>query len=545
MKYKLIYSILFVWGLFGAIGAESANQVQVTLAPSAGDQQGLTLTITLPKEAHIYGPQKQDEGYPPEIKWESQENITDIHLLWPSEKTFTFLEETISGYKDTVEIPITLTLENPRDPIALKGTISFLMCDQVCTPVTQTISYEGPLKTTEKNLLESGIQEDSFLKMLLFALIGGIILNIMPCVLPALSLKIFSLLNLKQGNFREIPKHLLMTVFGMFVFFITLAFSIHLIRHLGTKVGWGFHFQEPTFIVFMCVILTLFTLSLWNFWHLHLPFNFSWDTRKDRHPYIRDFLEGLFASLLSTPCTAPFLGAAMGFAILKGGIYIYGVFIALWLGFSLPLLALAAYPQGVTLLPKPGKWMQYVQYVLGFFVFSTILWLLWTLQSEVHLEAFVGIICLLMAIPLIFIKVSASFQKTTFGILFLLILSIAFYGHKMSTSQESPIESILSQSDALKKKIFIEITASWCLTCHANQPMLRGRDVTKIFKKHKIQHVTIDWTGRQKDILTFMETHGRVGVPFYALYDPTPKKVTVLPEIITPSAILKAITVTS
>lgn len=545
MKYRLIFFILFCLGVSGVVSCAHVAQPQITLIPSSGNKNGLVLTISLPMGAYMYGPQKQDEGYPPEIKWDTQENVVDIHAFWPGEKTFTLSGETVVGYKDVVHVPLTLTLKNPLDPVSLKGSISFLMCDQLCVPITKKIIYQGPIKTTEEYLVKSKSQEESFLKMLFFALLGGLLLNIMPCVLPALSLKIFSLLNMKQGNFKEIPKHLLVTIFGTFVFFMGFAFVIHVIRHLGTKIGWGFHFQEPMFIAFLCIVLTLFVLSLWNFLHLHLPFNFSWYSRKNSYPYTRDFLEGLFTALLSTPCTAPFLGAATGFAILKGGIYIYGVFIALWLGFSAPLLALAIYPKGVHLLPKPGKWMQHIQYILGFFMFLSILWLLWTLGTQVYPLAFCGIISLLLLIPFIFKIVRKPFQKTTFGALVMLILTTAFYGHKTSEHREISIEAILAEANTKGQKVFIEITASWCLTCHANQPLLQSPEVIKAFKKHKVHHITVDWTGRQKDVLNFMETHSRVGVPFYAVFDPKIGHVTVLPEVLTLSALLKVISESS
>jgi len=151
------------------------------------------------------------------------------------------------------------------------------------------------------------------------------------------------------------------------------------------------------------------------------------------------------------------------------------------------------------------------------------------------------ILCLLLVIPCIFRLVRERFQKVTLAITFLAILATAFYGHKLPLAPRISIDSILNQANLTQERLFIEITASWCLTCHANQPILRSRQVRKIFKKYNVRHVTLDWTGRQKDILKFMESYNRVGVPFYGIYDPRIRHLKTLPEVITPSSLLKVL----
>lgn len=374
--------------------------------------------------------------------------------------------------------------------------------------------------------------------MFLFALIGGLILNIMPCVLPILSLKVMSVLGLHGQKRLHISGQFLTTAAGIIFSFFMLALLLLALKTGGMQVGWGFHFQQPYFIVFLVLALTLFTASMWDILHFTLPGSWNFLTKEYKHSTLNHFLTGCFATLLATPCTAPFLGTAAGFALSQSGIIILGMFVTMGIGMAIPYLILALIPGLVFLLPKPGRWMVTFKYSMGVLMALTALWLIWVLSVEWGKTSalWLFIICSTL---LVFLAYSQHTKRwlILFGALAFLVSSLlanTMPNKPIDNSfwvafDEKAIPSYLEQG----KTVFIDITAAWCLTCKYNKiSVLNQPSIQALLKQPNVIAMKGDWTNKDPAIEQFLARHKRAGVPFNIIYSPNVPQGLVLPELL-------------
>jgi len=237
--------------------------------------------------------------------------------------------------------------------------------------------------------------------ILAVAVLGGLILNLMPCVLPVLSIKLLSVVKHGGGKKRAVRLNFLATSAGILAAFLGLAGILVGLKAGGAAVGWGIQFQQPWFLVAMIIVLTLFASNLWGFFEFRLP---AWVGKLSDHPSHGlggHFLSGAFTMLLSTPCSAPFLGTAIGFALARGPGEIFAIFTALGLGLAIPYLFIAAAPGMATRLPRPGPWMEKLRHVLGYALAATVLWLLMVLYSQTGMVAAAAVGFLMSAAGLV------------------------------------------------------------------------------------------------------------------------------------------------
>jgi suppressor for copper-sensitivity B len=515
---KIFHKIIYFWIIGIAIGCCAQDPVKFSLDQSGIFQGQMLLNFKLAPGWKMYGPRNQDVGFPPKVVWHLQENIQDVQVEWPREGLIEDHGEKIWGYKGAFQVPINFKIINPHQEAKLEGALTYLICSQSCIPMTE------PLDIT---ILPSGKEPALFWTMMAFAFLGGMILNLMPCVLPVLSLKLFSLLKIKNKESKAITKQFLILSLGSLTFFLSMGLMIALFRYLGMTVGWGMHFQNPYFLIAFLIILTLFLARLWGLLHFDLPGAHYLST----HAQSRYFLEGLFAALLATPCTAPFLGTAAGFSLSQPFLETMAIFLALGLGFTLPYVLLAFSPKLINLiLPKPGKWMITLEKILGGLVLISILWLLWVLKSSMGMEKMIGVGLLLIG------AFGTLWMLKRLGvtlILMMLTFMIPFWGQKIEVSSQPPIARLIQKAIDQKETVFLEITAAWCLTCHANQPLLKSSKVEKLFQDHHVKHYTIDWTLKDEEVAKFLKDQGRAGIPFYMMVTPQNPQGAILPEILT------------
>lgn len=400
----------------------------------------------------------------------------------------------------------------------------------------------------------------TLLAVLGLALVGGLILNLMPCVLPVLSIKLLSVISHGGDDPRHVRLGFVMTTAGILFAFLVLASGLVALKLGGLAVGWGIQFQQPVFVIAMVLIVTLFAANMWGLFEIRLPgkvsdvaVEHSGGTTMKGH-----FFSGAFATLLATPCSAPFLGTAVGFALSRGVVDIYAVFAALGVGMALPFILVAAFPRVATKLPRPGAWMLTVKKVLSLALVATALWLLTILAAQVSLPAavVVGVLTILAVLPIALRgRLAKVAQMVPVAVAAAAVLAFATPAvlpgaaaptqgvHEVAGVSWEPFdEAVIAELVAGGRVVFVDVTADWCITCKVNQKrVLDVGDVAARLGDGQIIAMRADWTRPSDVIAAYLASFGRFGIPFNVVYGPgTPGGVT-LPELLSNTAVLTAL----
>jgi thiol:disulfide interchange protein DsbD len=398
---------------------------------------------------------------------------------------------------------------------------------------------------------------------LLFGFIGGFILNLMPCVLPVISLKIFGFIKQAGESRAKIFRSGLAFTAGIFAWFIALALLLIVLKAAGREVTWGgFQFTNAYFVLSLSVIVLIFALNLFGVFEISLPQSLSRGmlASADRKDSIGSFFQGVFATVLATPCTAPFLGTALGFAFTQSPLVILSVFLAVAAGMSAPYFVLSAQPAWMKFLPQPGPWMVHLKQFMGFLLLATLLFLIYVLGAQRGLEGATWASCFLLVVAIAcwmkgaFVLPTASAMKR--GVVRLLILSLLlgagvyFIGDKFQSSKMEVAQSatgdwqpftperLQSERDA-GHAVFVDFTAAWCLTCKFNEKaVLENSDVRDAFQRHGVVKLRADWTNGDPVITKLLQQFGRPGVPLYVLYPGKSETPVVFPELLTKNILL-------
>ena len=393
----------------------------------------------------------------------------------------------------------------------------------------------------------------NFLIIVIISLIAGFILNFMPCVLPVLSIKISRFISLKNSGQITSKYDFLATSLGIIVSFLILAFTSIIIKTMGGSVGWGIHFQQPIFIALMLIIILLFSASLFGLFNLNLPsFIYS---KIDKYLSTKvsslAFFEGVFATLLATPCSAPFLGTAVGLALSSSSYLTLSIFILLGLGMSFPYLLFFIFPKFLNFLPKPGRWMNKLNIILGLSLIFSAIWLLKILLKLTNFNLIFFV--LVITSILVFIFSDRKLYRSFFFILSLFIIILPIRFEETITANiinkfykndnliwlefdETKIDKYLDQN----KIVFVDITADWCITCKVNDILvLDSKKVKNLFNSENVVLMRGDWTHEDKNISSFISNWQRFGIPLNVVYGPSVEKGILFPEILTKNLIEK------
>ncbi|MEE2775346.1 MAG: thioredoxin family protein, partial [Acidobacteriota bacterium] len=350
----------------------------------------------------------------------------------------------------------------------------------------------------------------------------------------------------------------LATAAGIVASFWALALLAIGARAAGEFIGWGVQFQNPTFVTFLTLVVVLFSLNLWGLFEVPLPAALARAGSVDGGEGVAGhFATGLFATLMATPCSAPFLGTAVGFGLSQSGAVILATFTAIGLGMSLPYLLLAAFPRSLAWLPKPGEWMIQLKVVMGFLLSGAAVWLLYVLASQVAPErlAFIEGGLLLVALTVWATHTAqrkgrrhAAQAAVVAAVLATLYLSA---GAPPATAGAVETAGIIpwtefdrGRAEALATEgtlVFVDVTADWCFTCKANERLvLETEQIAAAFEEHGVVPMRADWTNRNEEIATLLAEHGRYSIPFYLLYRPG-KQPFLFPELLTKRVVLDAV----
>ncbi len=490
---------------------------------------------------------KAPAGWPqPDIRYPD-------HVMWE----FEFSEDLLAVYEH--EAVVHAEFDVPADARAgvvdVPAELTYQACDdtQCLPPVTAEATVQLEIGATGEPTGHPAFEAApappsgtssgglGLFAALIPALLGGLILNAMPCVLPIVSLKLFGLAQASGRPRREITAGALMTTLGILVSFWALAGATLLARSAGQAIGWGIQFQNPLFVTFLALVLTLFSLNVWGLFEIQLPQAISNRLGGGQSEgYSGHFFSGVFATLMATPCSAPFLGTAVGFALSQPGTTIVAVFTAVGVGLAAPYLLLAAVPNAVRMLPKPGEWMATLRGIMGFLIAGTTVWLLYVLAAQMDSArlAFVEIGLLVLAL---FIWLQGRAQKTAPRILerlgavaaavFVLVLANGAPALSGGGGSGPATQHVLNwvpfdpgQAETLAEEgrlVFVDVTADWCATCKVNERLvLETEETAALFTRYDVVAMQADWTNRDDGIARYLASFGRYGIPFYALYRP-------------------------
>lgn len=574
------------------------------LAVSPGQKTiKLGINFQLKPNYHIYYKNPGDIGKPTTITWMPQPNYTVEALPWPQPTTFLDSGFKTIGYENQVFIPFIIKLKpnyKIGDKLYFKARITWLACKNSCMPGSADLKLDLPVlanspmnqrysKFTNSQIntiptehistpivkadpINANNKFDFFkiFSILGFALIGGLILNFMPCVLPVVALKVLSFVEEAQSNKTQIRNQGLVFSLGIWVSFAVLSFVIILLQILGNNIGWGFQFQSPLFLIFMICLIVILSLSLFGIFYIDIPLpTTSLNKLSDNKGYLGTFFNGVLATCLSTPCTAPFLGSALGFAFAQIWYISLLIFMTIGLGMSVPYLLIAVNPQLIKFIPKPGLWMDTLKQSMGFIMLFTAIWLMSVLVVQIDLTMFINFLFFINTLALVIflqsktINLNSSNQKKlAVNTIMISLIALSFYllvYPTLSAKPKSNKSEIAFQPDKINwisynknllddlmqgnDILFYDFTAKWCLTCQANERLvLENPDVVKSFKQNKVIALKFDWTLANPEITNMLKKFGRSGVPLYVIYSPYDRlKPVILPEIITPEIVIEAI----
>lgn len=406
----------------------------------------------------------------------------------------------------------------------------------------------------------------SFLAAIFFALIGGVILNLMPCVFPVLSLKAISLSKMNAKEQTHAAASGLAYTAGVVLSFAVIAGILMALKSAGAQIGWGFQLQNPSVVYALALLLFVIGLNLSGIFSLQGRFTNTGQALAAKSGLTGTFFTGVLATLVATPCTAPFMGAAMGYALTQSALAGMAVFIALGLGLALPYLLLTLIPALRRLMPRPGHWMETFKEFLAFPMYASAAWLLWVLAQQT------GSLSILTALTS-FIAIAFSFWAwhrrplhRTGRIFITIIIALSLGGglglgfgetlKKATPAHTTPTTGLWqdftqSRFDELlqgNNPVFVDMTAAWCITCKVNERIALDIPATQeLFTRHNVAALKGDWTNQNPEITSFLESHGRKGVPLYVFYgarDPAsgerPAPV-ILPQILTPAIIARTV----
>ncbi len=407
----------------------------------------------------------------------------------------------------------------------------------------------------------------SLIYYLFLALVGGLILNVMPCVLPVLSLKVMGFVNHSQED-RGVQLRLGLTfALGVLASFLALGLVVIGLQAAGDQLGWGFQFQNPVFVVAMAAVVFAFGLSLFGVYEIILPLNLSTGTGH-AGAYAESFLNGILATALATPCTAPFLGTALGFAFTQSSAAILAIFLTIGVGLSLPYVVLSSNPAWLRFVPKPGAWMDRFKQGMGFLLMATLVWLLWVLGQQIGADGVIATMAFLVVLAAAlwlygaFLGLGASRGRR--ALIWSLMVALVGGGWWQFLREPLSSEAVVSAASASQRSegrwepfsvatlerevaagrtVFLDFTAAWCTTCKVNEATVLRTEVVEQ-KLDELQVVTLqgDWTNRDEEITKVLRKFGRSGVPFYAVFPAGRLDAPiVLPELITQKLVLDAL----
>jgi len=397
------------------------------------------------------------------------------------------------------------------------------------------------------------------LQAAVLAFLGGFLLNLMPCVFPVLFIKGLSLVQSGNEERHKLRTHGFVYAAGILVSFWALVALLLGLRSAGAHLGWGFQFQSPVFLSLMAALLFFLGLSLAGQFEIGLTLTSAGGSLAQKQGYTGSFFTGVLAVIVATPCTAPFMGVALGYALAQTALVTFAVFTALALGLAAPYVALTLQPAWTRILPRPGAWMEVLKQAVSVPIFGTVIWMAWVLAN-----AYGAAVLASLLVSLLLLAIAGWFlgrwpaKRWSTAVAVLIVIAVVVVGSlapgKLAASTASPVPSASSagwqpwSAEAVTRyqsqgrPVFVDFTASWCLSCQVNERVALGKpEVQKAFADANVVLMRADWTRYDDSITRALNSFGRSGVPTYALYVPGEAQPRLLPEVLTPGIVTDAL----
>ncbi len=445
------------------------------------------------KDLELFSFDKSDDNL--KLSLINKFDISPYDIIVEDNKEFIFEKPTYSKNGQLLDITINLNEKTDYEFEFLK--LTFLSNDGSYEKIV-TKSSNLP----NKNLLNFNENKISIgFEIFIIALIGGFILNFMPCVLPVLSLKMIQLVNLRTENKLIFRKKISFNILGILTSFLLLAFGTYIVKSTGELVGWGVQFQNPSFLIFMILLTAFFGFNLLGLFNFFLPPKVLNILSYRGEGFVGDFITGITLTLLATPCTAPLVGTAVGFALSSGVFEIFFILLIMGVGLSLPLFLIMLFPKIISIIPKPGKWLIIFKKIMAAMLLLTCMWLISILTKlETRIEP-----------------------------------NLNNYSNLEIVNWD--IDKNISLPNQLAAKgeiVFVDITADWCITCQVNKALvLETKQVSEIFKRNNVKVLVLDWTKPNKNIKKFLIKKQRYGIPYNEIYGPLLLNGKILSELLT------------
>ncbi len=441
---------------------------------------------------------------------------------------------------------------NAKFPPSTMGLISLFLND------SSRIDYEVQLQTgasaaaaSGQHMANAGNLSDLPLTMV-FAFLGGLILNFMPCVFPILSLKALAIAKKSAQHPEIVRAQGLAYTAGVVLSFLALAGILIAIETSGQAIGWGYQMQSPVFVAGLAILLFAVGLNLSGYFELPVLFGNVGGAAAGKDSPVGSFVTGALAVLVATPCTAPFMAPAIGYALTQGIAIILVVFTSLGLGLASPFLVISFFPRLMNMLPKPGAWMNTFKQFLAFPMYLTVVWLLWVLAREAGADTACAV---LLFMVLVTFCMWLWRRDSTWMRCIAMVMAVAGAvmvagATQMSVEQGNTLHEraehfSFARLDELRKggqAVLVDATADWCLTCKVNETVaLSSAVILKAFSEKHVTYMIADWTHGDMDITRYLESFGRRGVPIYVYYPADGGTPVVLPQILTESTVLSTI----
>jgi thiol:disulfide interchange protein len=588
----LLLSLAFLHPASGQIslpgGAEAAKVTAsiVSEVKTAAPGQPFRAAVKLVHQDHwhTYGKVLPPEviGKPTKLKWTLPEGWTVEELTWPATKEVDSTDGKKSqGYEGTVHLPVKITpVGKVGDAVEISVKVDALACNpENCMPVkpeaklTLTLADKAEIDPANSAVFAqeavtpaaaapttpvAKIAERSFGGYLLFAFIGGLILNVMPCVFPVLGIKVLSVVQQAGENKKQVLFHGLAYTFGVLVCFWALG---ALVITLGK--GWGFQLQDPGFVFGLAAFFLIFALSMAGVFEIGTSAIGVGQNLQSQHGLGGSFFSGLLAVVVATPCSAPFLGSALGYAVTLSITSALMMFSMLGLGLASPFLLLAMFPRFVSMLPRPGAWMENFKQGLSFLLFGTAVFEIWVLSGMVEGQPLLFVMLSLVLIAFgcwVYGRWHLPHKSSRTRMIALVIALGCLIGgiavgwpekNEQPVKQTPVVESGLtwevwspekvSELVAAQTPVYIDYTAKWCVTCQFNKHVYKNEALKKLIAEKKVVLLKADWTNEDPRITKALFDLGKAAVPVNVLYIPGKKDPVVLPELLSVENVSEAL----
>ncbi|MDR1288968.1 MAG: thioredoxin family protein [Holosporales bacterium] len=504
---------------------------------------------------HLSAPVGKGKQSAPRIVWK---NAEVLEIFWPEHVEIPNADGTSSGYfgyPNDFSLMFALRVLDPSKPIDYD--MAYVSCGDACVPYLSsgTLALNGLLMPDEIEKIAgpSEIPLENLLIAILLGILGGLILNCMPCVFPIISIKIFSIAKTASGSKKNIRKHCLSVSLGIIFTFLTMGIILLILRQSIDGIGWGFYMQSPPCVFGILLIFLLCSLNFFNLLHFKIPIPVKPSNLPIKRAYLGSFASGVFGAIASSSCVGPFVGVSIASALLYGSPWQSClIFTSIGMGSAIPFILVSLLPNCLSLFPKPGRWLSVFKEFMGFAMLFSCVWPIWTLLTQIAAENVILILISLIATAMFFWMLSHSKNSKFFTATASvgLICSIG-YGLLLASTENNKIDGIIWEdySDekfdnaiAEKKPIFLNFTASWCMNCQFNYRIFKDKEIIEAFRRNNILAMKCDWSLRDEKVTQLLKKYGAAAVPLYIYHPSGYTDFKILPNILTKNNVLEEIT---